>query len=772
MKKTVRGLTIAAIVLMLVGVVMFGFTPKLMALSGVDVPFHSMDILKAFPSKFMSLFNPPLGLASWIVFALAGFVLILFIVHIIVICVNKRPSGLVIAFFFLLAGLGFSCLSVFVFLPDYLPAFKGVNFQGTIPFLSFLLGCYRNEGINFPIYWLIIVLAEVGITALGFLFFVIADIADMVYLAQSPKAVKRDYAKDAAKADDVVIVRDDTASGPAPTPEEIRNIMHAEMNQASAKPAAAEAEYRGKASANAEPASVIPPSSTAISGPLLVQYINTYSPAKNEEPSGKRSSSVPLSEIQENVTGEKSLKAEDIRKIVKEELDSQKKESSSQPLIVTVPAPAKDAEKKEETKALSAEDIRSIIGEELKAHLASEKPEEPKEEPVIVEPIPEPKLSAEDIRSIIREELAAEKEAAEKKEAEAKAAKEAQEAREREIEEAKAQAAAQALAEAKRKEEEEKARQEAEARAEEARRNALTPEQIRQIIAEEFARIEEAKEAKEAKPEQPAALTAEDIRQIIADELKSKQSEAKNPTAPVTIIVREPLDRKEEPKEVVAPIKEEPAPAIEEKKPEPVAEEKKPEPEPVPEAKEEPKAEEPVVEEAPEEPEEEPAQSEEPRKRVVGQINPNLPPHEKIIRIPFQTRMLDADEELKSHYNELKSEAMSYGVKSRVSNSGDTFRLHKVTFFKITIAGKGLKLYFALDPKDYANTTLPIQDAGHKGSYKDIPLVFKVKSDLSFRRAKQLIADVMGKNGLTQGQVEAKDWVAEIKNEPASDDED
>ena len=100
MKKTVRGLTIAAIVLMLVGVVMFGFTPKLMALSGVDVPFHSMDILKAFPSRFMSLFNPPLGLASWIVFALAGFALILFIVHIIVICVNKRPSGLVIAFFF------------------------------------------------------------------------------------------------------------------------------------------------------------------------------------------------------------------------------------------------------------------------------------------------------------------------------------------------------------------------------------------------------------------------------------------------------------------------------------------------------------------------------------------------------------------------------------------------------------------------------------------------------------------------------------------------
>ncbi len=134
--------------------------------------------------------------------------------------------------------------------------------------------------------------------------------------------------------------------------------------------------------------------------------------------------------------------------------------------------------------------------------------------------------------------------------------------------------------------------------------------------------------------------------------------------------------------------------------------------------------------------------------------------------------MESADDELKNHYNELKSEVMSYGVKSRVSNSGDTFRLHKVTFLKITIAGKGLKLYFALDPKDYANTTLPIQDAGHKGTYKDIPLVFKVKSDLSFRRAKQLIADVMAKNNLVQGQVEQKDWASELKNAQASDEKD
>ena len=99
-----------------------------------------------------------------------------------------------------------------------------------------------------------------------------------------------------------------------------------------------------------------------------------------------------------------------------------------------------------------------------------------------------------------------------------------------------------------------------------------------------------------------------------------------------------------------------------------------------------------------------------------------------------------------------------------ISNSGDTFRLHKITFVKITIAGKSLKLYFALDPKDYANSTYPVQDVSAKNVYKDIPLVFKVKSELSMRRAKQLIADVMDKHGLEQGKIIAHNYAADLKD--------
>lgn len=134
----------------------------------------------------------------------------------------------------------------------------------------------------------------------------------------------------------------------------------------------------------------------------------------------------------------------------------------------------------------------------------------------------------------------------------------------------------------------------------------------------------------------------------------------------------------------------------------------------------------------------------------------------KIIRIPFETRIHAADPVLKAHFNELKSDILAYGVKSRLSNSGDTFRLHTKTYVKMTIAGKALKLYFALDPKDYADSKMPLADVGHKGIYKEIPLVFKVKSELSLRRAKQLVADAMAKDGLVQGEVVAHDWVKEI----------
>ncbi|MEY3609542.1 MAG: hypothetical protein RLZZ264_63, partial [Bacillota bacterium] len=80
----------------------------------------------------------------------------------------------------------------------------------------------------------------------------------------------------------------------------------------------------------------------------------------------------------------------------------------------------------------------------------------------------------------------------------------------------------------------------------------------------------------------------------------------------------------------------------------------------------------------------------------------------KIIRIPFQERMAKADPMMLGHYDELKNYILSYQVKSRISNTGDMFRLHKEEFVKITIAGKSLKLYMALNPEDYKDSPIPV----------------------------------------------------------------
>ena len=171
-----------------------------------------------------------------------------------------------------------------------------------------------------------------------------------------------------------------------------------------------------------------------------------------------------------------------------------------------------------------------------------------------------------------------------------------------------------------------------------------------------------------------------------------------------------------------------------------------------------------VSEATEEEPAEEAEENEETPLEEESEVEENevVAPKAKIVRIPFSTRIENMREDMRANFNELKADILSYGVKSRVSNSGDTFRLHTKTYVKMTIAGNSLKLYFALDPNDYKDSTLPISDASSKAIYKETPLVFKVKSPLSVRRAKSLIADAMAKDGLVQKEIVNKDYIQEI----------
>lgn len=206
-------------------------------------------------------------------------------------------------------------------------------------------------------------------------------------------------------------------------------------------------------------------------------------------------------------------------------------------------------------------------------------------------------------------------------------------------------------------------------------------------------------------------------------------------------VIEQKVEEKVE--EVVAP--------VEEKKPEP-----EPEPEPEPQSQPEP---EPVVEEK-EEPQEEPV--------VVAPIVTPIEEEEEdnkrdIVRKSFEEKLAEADDDLRDKYYEIANEALSYGMKGRISYSADSYRLGRLTYLKITIVGKTLKVYYRLDPKAYDDTSIPHEDVHNIKAYEDIPMLFRVKSNLAVKRAKGLIADMMAPLGIERQKLSDEQKLGVVK---------
>lgn len=135
-------------------------------------------------------------------------------------------------------------------------------------------------------------------------------------------------------------------------------------------------------------------------------------------------------------------------------------------------------------------------------------------------------------------------------------------------------------------------------------------------------------------------------------------------------------------------------------------------------------------------------------------------------RIPFAKKMVKADKDLQDKYNEIKNEILAYGAKSRVSIACDTFRLHRKAYVKINLVGKTLKVYFALRPKDFVDSPIPVMDASDKVAYEEVPALLKVKSNLSVKRAKELVKLAMEADGIEkENEPEDHNWIRDLRAE-------
>lgn len=115
-------------------------------------------------------------------------------------------------------------------------------------------------------------------------------------------------------------------------------------------------------------------------------------------------------------------------------------------------------------------------------------------------------------------------------------------------------------------------------------------------------------------------------------------------------------------------------------------------------------------------------------------------------RANFETRLRNSEFDLRHKYYDLRDHIKSYGLKNRISIPGDSFSAHRKRYVFLTINGKHIKAYFAANPDDYKDSAIPVERTTAK-KYEDLPLQFKIRSDLSFRRACKLVDDMLTKEG-------------------------
>ena len=122
-------------------------------------------------------------------------------------------------------------------------------------------------------------------------------------------------------------------------------------------------------------------------------------------------------------------------------------------------------------------------------------------------------------------------------------------------------------------------------------------------------------------------------------------------------------------------------------------------------------------------------------------------------RVPFERKLRNSVYDIRHKYYDLRDYIKWYGLKNRISIPGDSFSLKRKKFAFITIVGKHIKFYIALDPDKYENSPIPVERATAK-KYIDTPCVLRIKSDLSYRRAKQLVDDCMREAGIAKPEGE------------------
>ena len=125
----------------------------------------------------------------------------------------------------------------------------------------------------------------------------------------------------------------------------------------------------------------------------------------------------------------------------------------------------------------------------------------------------------------------------------------------------------------------------------------------------------------------------------------------------------------------------------------------------------------------------------------------------------FMAKLIQAPEETKKYYEELKNEVLSYKkTNSRVSWHYDSINSGRNMVLRFAIRGKTLGVYFPLDAEAYQDSKYKVEKIESR-KFEDTPCLYRIKNDRRLGYAKELISVVAMKLGLEKGKEQHESYV-------------
>lgn len=118
-------------------------------------------------------------------------------------------------------------------------------------------------------------------------------------------------------------------------------------------------------------------------------------------------------------------------------------------------------------------------------------------------------------------------------------------------------------------------------------------------------------------------------------------------------------------------------------------------------------------------------------------------------RTPFAQKVMSLSDDKKAYYTAVDNELCSYkSVRARTSVACRSYRIKRKLIAKLTVRGKTLVLYLALDVTEHKQSVYFHRDSSDKKAYSAVPFTVRVKTPRTLKNALRLVSLLAEKHDL------------------------